>query len=273
MPNWCYNSIDIRGKKSEVIRFLGDLIGKPQVIYSSLLNLSAESDYEMLGELEALREEEPERVTYSKILPQPDSVLLGREPWYEWRCNNWGVKWDIGELSTCTIEDAINDPICNSEDDFCVSFGYETPWSPPEAFFCYASTKYDVNITMLSEEPGVMLYQKILIANGNRIYEIDTENELIFHYMSDYSIEDALNYYLEVFYQNIASDDYEDYDYVIDNIHEFCDYLVDNGTTTKEMFNNTLKQQVRNLENDEKISNLILSRLLAELQEKVAVSN
>lgn len=274
MPNWCYNDIEVSGKKSEVLRLVEDMIGKPQVIYSTSLNLSSESDYEMLGELKALGEEKQECVTYSKILPQPDSVLLGIESWYEWRCNNWGVKWDIGDLSVSCLRDAVDNPVDGSEEHFCITFGYETPWGPPKEFFTYATLKYDISITMLSEEPGVMLYQKMVIVNGNCNYTLDTENELIFHYGSEYTVEDTLHYYLEPFRKEIASDNYEDeYYYIKESIDEFCNYIVDNGVMIKEEFYETLKLVVLSLEKDEKIANLILSRLLVELQEKVAVSN
>jgi len=47
-------------------------------------------------------------------------LLFGSDNWYTWRNNNWGTKWDIGEI------------ILNDIDTESCSFNFNTAWSPPE---------------------------------------------------------------------------------------------------------------------------------------------
>lgn len=44
----------------------------------------------------------------------------GTDYWYDWRCNNWGCKWDAKSMSDDPYEADVTE------------IEFETPWSPPE---------------------------------------------------------------------------------------------------------------------------------------------
>ena len=48
---------------------------------------------------------------------------FGVKDWYDWRCLNWGTKWDASDLQV----------IHSGEDEFCVEF--ETAWSEPVGIY------------------------------------------------------------------------------------------------------------------------------------------
>ena len=65
--------------------------------------------------------------------------------WYNWRCQNWGTKWDCYDL---TIED---DEMPNG---FQAQFN--TAWSPPEDI-CHAIKEQfdDLSVSWFYDEPGM----------------------------------------------------------------------------------------------------------------------
>lgn len=272
MPNWCHNIVEVKGKKEEVVRFLNDLIGKPQILRINAKNLKATSEEGVLVELEALRQENSECLTYCKIMPQPDNVLLGDEDWYDWRLEHWGVKWDIAELSVKDMLSVINDPINEDENEFHTCFDYSTPWAAPEEFFRFATLKYNVEILLSSAESGMCIYQIREIKEGVSSLILDTECELIWQYETGDSIPECLYYYLEPGLGELVAED-GDYDDITEALSTFFSFLKENDYATATEFNSIVKQVVNELEEDEKNRNLVLSRVLVELQEKVAISN
>ena len=64
--------------------------------------------------------------------------------WYNWRCQNWGTKWDCYDLS---IDE------CDMPHGFELNFN--TAWSPPEEI-CYAlKEKFDdLSVSWFYDEPG-----------------------------------------------------------------------------------------------------------------------
>lgn len=121
MPNWCKNNLKIKGNGEKVLE---------------LLELMKDEDGEM---------------TFNKLVPEPielkdttsptpDSVsqeerdrlkkLYEADNWYDWRCQNWGVKWDASESG-----------FYKRGDDWVVSF--ETPWGPPIEFIKKVSRQFN----------------------------------------------------------------------------------------------------------------------------------
>ena len=264
MPNWCHNVVKIEGKKEEVVRFLNDLVDKPQVLYSDKLCLKAIKEEDVLKELEAIRQSGELRVTYSKIMPQPESVLLGKEPWYQWRVKHWGVKWDIGELTVGEIQGSIEEPYADSTDDnFRTSFWYETPWGPATEFFCYATTKYDVVITLSAEESGVGLYAQYEIENGERREVFATDYELIWKHYNGDSVRECVTMFLECEVNELA--DEEECDYLIESFKAFAEYVVGLNEVTNQSLSVIVEYELNEFDLTDDERNLALSRLLSVL--------
>ena len=72
------------------------------------------------------------------------STDINDDRWYNWRCQNWGTKWDCYSLE---IDDT------DMPHGFEVNF--ETAWSPPEEV-CYAIKEQydDLSISWFYDEPG-----------------------------------------------------------------------------------------------------------------------
>ena len=122
MPNWCKNNLKIDTDSRATLNN----------IISVLTN-------------------EEGRVTFNKLIPMPKALEntratfphdvndahksnlkknYGAVDWYEWRMNNWGVKWDASESE-----------IFGGLDDE-VTLTFKTPWGPPEQFMKTLSREY-----------------------------------------------------------------------------------------------------------------------------------
>lgn len=119
MPNWCNNTLEVRGKVEQLNEFIeksktkdGDftmegLLPTPKELTettSPVMWRGDESDEEgkLAFEAEAKRIEQ----TY------------GHADWYSWNLSNWGTKWDVSESTVAYAGD----------DNFIVS--YDTAWTP-----------------------------------------------------------------------------------------------------------------------------------------------
>ena len=58
------------------------------------------------------------------LIPEPlDDNGESMEGWYDWRCDNWGTKWDIYSTQ------------CSRMDDNTLVMSFDTAWSPPIPIF------------------------------------------------------------------------------------------------------------------------------------------
>lgn len=98
MPNWCFNSLVFRGRQRDLAELLGKIHG----------------DHCHLG--------------FGKVIPEPeglgderssDGLLPG---WYEWRCENWGTKWDIDSPGSTSV--------LATPGHGQLTLSFETAWSP-----------------------------------------------------------------------------------------------------------------------------------------------
>lgn len=67
-----------------------------------------------------------------EFIPTPSEEV--EKDWYNWRCENWGTKWDIYDMTFEVIRD----------DTLYLSF--YSAWSPPiEAYFTLIKMGFDIN--------------------------------------------------------------------------------------------------------------------------------
>ena len=111
MPNWCDNRATITGPVDTIAEIK-----------------------------EILESDDPHLLNY--MVPQPK--FEGESDWYIWNVENWGTKWDIGQVD---IDDSDIDTI---------SFSFSTAWAPPvSAFETWGRCQDGVTFSLEYFEPGV----------------------------------------------------------------------------------------------------------------------
>jgi hypothetical protein len=110
MPNHCYQQVHLRGP-SHLIHHLHKALSKSDPEFCSTI---APMPFELWA-----KETQPDQV-------MPD--------WYEWRCENWGTKWDVCDVEI--DEDGIEygEDLNNDEEYVPVAwfaFRCWTAWAPP----------------------------------------------------------------------------------------------------------------------------------------------
>ncbi|CAB4128985.1 hypothetical protein UFOVP223_39 [uncultured Caudovirales phage] len=129
MPNWVYNTLSITGDEQEVARF------KEQA--SKPYKTGWIDSHKPLGDQEMQVHEEP--LSFWNFITPPAEHFLeyfeangfsnGRKTgdtpwnWYNWNIENWGVKWDAGEVSL------------NTDTPKALGYSFETPWGIPQPVF------------------------------------------------------------------------------------------------------------------------------------------
>lgn len=118
MPNWCKNNLRIKdnGEKTlELLEYVKDEKG----------NFTMNKAVPMPKELKDTNSPNFGNEEEKKKLVEK----YGADNWYDWRCKNWGVKWDAQESG-----------FWKDGDDWMISFS--TPWGPPCEFMKKLSTQF-----------------------------------------------------------------------------------------------------------------------------------
>ena len=147
MPNHCYNRVRLYSENEQDIKKLFE-------IFESGTN--PKNDKTVFGQIipEPDWKTTPNEAGELPIQPEPDSFYPPQFPdgttddrWYNWRCQNWGTKWDCYDLS---IEE---DEMPNG-----LELQFNTAWSPPEEI-CYALKEQypDICVSWFYDEPGMEL--------------------------------------------------------------------------------------------------------------------
>ncbi len=125
MPNWCDNTINIRGPVDLISKLWEDA------------QVASQGDFGLL----------------QAMVPMPaelnDTKGLGDGPnWYDWRVDNWGTKWDI---------DADDLELVDNENGTAVITGcFRSAWAPPvRAYENFFDMMTDCSIDASYHEPGM----------------------------------------------------------------------------------------------------------------------
>lgn len=100
---------------------------------------------------------------FDLIIPQPEQIKNGGEGWYDWRCENWGTKWNSYDLDAC------------GEDD-TVSYSFFTAWSPPEPVIAALAARFpDAKIVHFFEEAGMCFIGEVVYEGGREVSRFEPE--------------------------------------------------------------------------------------------------
>lgn len=133
MPNWCTNRVSVSGESEDVKKLVALVRGEGaegQFFLNSIIPMPSEL-------------EDTKAPTTDGAAP----VIDGYTNWYEWRVNNWGTKWEVGEVD-----------YYDSDDDGYVQWEFCTAWGPPEGVCEKLRELFpDVSISWFYDEPGCEL--------------------------------------------------------------------------------------------------------------------
>lgn len=76
----------------------------------------------------------------------------GATDWYDWCCENWGVKWDFGREQ---YDDAPQAKITNKNGKKCVEISFNTAWAPPIKFYEHMHDTFGFRIKAYYFEAGM----------------------------------------------------------------------------------------------------------------------
>ena len=138
MPNWCWNHLEVSGDEIQLREFVEKSVS---IHEESDHCFSFEGTYPMPEDLNITcgtqTQEEKEQAMLNK-------AKYGYANWHDWRCEEWGTKWDA-------CEEHIDH---NDIDYFAVSF--QKAWSPPIAWINNIMQDFpDLCFTLEYDEPGM----------------------------------------------------------------------------------------------------------------------
>jgi hypothetical protein len=124
MPNWCYNTLEVRGQIEDVQKF-----------FEHAKRAVPQSDHVLSAECS---------LDFNKFIPMPPEVRLTpktyelgetieerQEKWkctinaIDWAVDNWDTKWNAHDVTCHT----------NDDDKGYLLYDFNTAWSPPMAVF------------------------------------------------------------------------------------------------------------------------------------------
>ena len=130
MPNWCNNTITIRGS-ADKLKAIWDTAQKQDGLLAALVPQPEDMFHGNLGETE-----------------RAECVEKGIPNWYDWNVSNWGTKWDVGieGLEYTVLEDGSAE----------ISGWFDSAWSPPiDALSTFSEANEDCSVECYYLESGM----------------------------------------------------------------------------------------------------------------------
>lgn len=202
MPNWCSNTLIVRGEKDKVAEFRKKARGKKTGKGKYDTDLVLNNFYPMPKELEntkspptivpddkyqeeldkaiKLEKEHAGNEFYMGSRPLSESMSKeliakhGSNNWYDWKIRHWGTKWDIeAYLQENKPKELI--------------YGFDSAWSPPVAWLDKVAQDFPtLSFTLEFSEGGVGFQGTAEYENGEQISLIEEE----YDYSQDEDLEE-----------------------------------------------------------------------------------
>ena len=115
MPNWCDNQITITGPNSVIDKIEKIVKEDDSHENNGLLNFFRPMPKQLEG-----------TTSPGSSAKKPQPMVEGFDNWYDWRCENWGTKWEV-----CEFYGVDRQHLNDSLDESTISFGFSSAWAPP----------------------------------------------------------------------------------------------------------------------------------------------
>lgn len=155
MPNWCSNTLTIRGKKEDLLAFKQQLEdNKPKDGKICLFQTFIPTPDEIKNTTSPNRNEESAKYLLEKY---------GAIDWYNWQIEKWGTKWGC-----CNAYWEEEDPMDTHHDElFDLILHYQTAWSPgDEGLKDIFEANDDLSFFLTYEEEGMGFQGNLFVKNG-----------------------------------------------------------------------------------------------------------
>ena len=122
MPNWCDNQVTITGPNSVIDKIEKIVNDESNNVENGLLQFFHPMPKALKDTVAG-----PEPKTKKEKLEKARlNVEYGASNWYDWRCTNWGTKWEL-----CEFYGVDRQHLNDSLDESTISFAFSSAWAPP----------------------------------------------------------------------------------------------------------------------------------------------
>lgn len=181
MPNWCFNSLVVKGKDQELKKFKKAVKGKDtDLSFDKLVPMPKElkgtrspslivpaKDYEKeVAKAKTEAKKNPELELSLPITRKIQKELIakhGADNWYNWHLQNWGTKWDV----RATLEEEEREHLC---------YFFDSAWSPPVGWLEKTAKLFPKLNFCLYYEEGGMGFKGEAEARGGKLIRDDCED-------------------------------------------------------------------------------------------------
>jgi len=135
MPNWCFNTVTIKGDKEEIKR-VREQLSKPFQMPNrdwKTDEVTIENINPVFSFWNIVRVPEDKLDEYHSVHGFSNGEQTGNTEynWYNWNIREWGTKWDVATEAF----------IADEGDDYVV-YSFNTAWSPPAYALNALSAQY-----------------------------------------------------------------------------------------------------------------------------------
>ncbi len=148
MANWCKNSLEVIGNDSKTEDFVKKFMENG---ISAFIPTPKELE-DVASPVEILSPE----------IAEKNIEKYGATDWCDWRIENWGTKWDVGELT-----------LSGREEEYAL-FTFDTAWSPIVAAIEKIAGDYpELMFTLDYEESGNGFFGRAVFRDGHKETQFD----------------------------------------------------------------------------------------------------
>lgn len=165
MPNWCMNTLTVRGEEAPLSRFKE----AAQATITQQVVLVMEQGSPLSHRVEPLDPPAFLPLSFEALRPSPDEMNPLKNPngrgWLDYRIHAWGTKWELGDDTR--VEDWPD----------MVRYDFDTAWTPPVPVVVAASENHpDLQFELVYGEPGCDFSGRLVLQAG----EVIEQNEGVF---------------------------------------------------------------------------------------------
>lgn len=166
MPNWCYNSLTIKGSKEDLGKFIQDVtLPKPDEGGEYDLTLPYPTPKELVETVSGWSADEAVQAEREKQYAS-NLAKYGYKDWYDWNIAHWGTKWSPRVDSLELDEFA---------DRWSIQGFYDTAWSPATGLMRQLSMMYPTLVFHTTFDEESQAYVGCEIFYQGRVYDAGFE--------------------------------------------------------------------------------------------------